>query len=64
MNTVLIIFLLNLANPNEHKMIHKSFPTTEACTTAFVNMVNEVPKVPGIVSQYYCVPAESLVNDD
>lgn len=64
MKTILIIFLLNLANPNEHKMVHKSFESSEACTTAFINMVNEVPKVPGIVTQYYCVPAESLTSND
>lgn len=65
MKTVLIIFLLNLANPSEPtKMLHKAFPTEAACNTAFLDLQAKMPVVPTVKVSGFCARVDDLADED
>jgi hypothetical protein len=65
MKTILLVFLLDLLNPNEPaRVIHKAFESPAACERAATNNVNNVPVVKGVKMNQFCVVAADLTDED
>ena len=58
--TVLFIVLLNLLNPEQADLVHKTYPTAEACQKAFAELEQERPAPATVAVKGFCVPVKDL----
>jgi hypothetical protein len=54
---------MSLTNPNESsRLLHKTFQSEQACQTAFINTMREMPYEPSVRVEAFCVSEDELTG--